>query len=179
MICLVGGGRQAPAATPRGEPGLPRGAIPARIEVNQNHFLVANLQCLLTTRLLHGGLGQALVDSDMGHSALAYYNFMTSLGTPSRRRWCASRRRPASSPNRPASTSPRDSWRKPGRILSDKIPCTIGFIKIFLRSPLVYQPCCLVPCCQGKLGELAPKQLSKPTVLFILTFSTLDTVLSA
>ena len=150
MICLVGSWRQAPAATPRRESGIPRGAIPARIEVNQDHFLVANLQCLLTTRLLHGGLGQALVDSDMGHSALAYYNFMTSIGTPSRRRWSASRRRPASSPNRPASTSPRDSWRKQGIKLNGKISCTIGFVKYFLRSPLVYQHCCLVPCCQAR-----------------------------
>ena len=28
---------------------------------------------------------------------------------------------------------------------------------------MTYQPCCLVPCCQGKLGKLA-KQLTRPTV---------------
>ena len=38
--------------------------------------------------------------------------------------------------------------------------CAARFGICFLRVSLIYQPCCLVPCCQGKLGEL--KQL--PTV---------------
>ena len=37
----------------------------------------------------------------------------------------------------------------------------------FLRVPLMYQPCCLVPCCQGRLGEIA--KLTKSSVHFILS----------
>ena len=33
----------------------------------------------------------------------------------------------------------------------------------------MYQPCCLVPGCQGKLGELRKKQLTKPQKQFILS----------
>merc|ERR1712088_108259 len=38
-------------------------------------------------------------------------------------------------------------------------PSTVRFGNCFLRVPLMYQPCCLVPCCQGKLGELANNSL--------------------
>ena len=37
---------------------------------------------------------------------------------------------------------------------------------LFFRVALMYHS-----CCQGKLGELAKKQLTKPTVLFILSLS--------
>ena len=33
----------------------------------------------------------------------------------------------------------------------------------------MYQPCCLMPGCQGKLGELRKKQLTKPQKQFILS----------
>ena len=39
--------------------------------------------------------------------------------------------------------------------------CTVSvrFKNCFLRVPLMYQPCCLVPCCQDKLGELTKNSL--------------------
>ena len=38
--------------------------------------------------------------------------------------------------------------------------CTARSGNCFLRVPLLmYQPCCLVPCCQGKLGELTKNSL--------------------
>ena len=40
-------------------------------------------------------------------------------------------------------------------LLRDKMNCRVRFGICFLRVPLIYQPCCPVPCCQGKLGELA------------------------
>ena len=42
-------------------------------------------------------------------------------------------------------------------------------LTVFLRVALMYQPSCLLPCCQGKQGELAKKQLSKPQKQFILS----------
>ena len=48
--------------------------------------------------------------------------------------------------------------------------CTLKFGNCYLRVPLLYQPCCLVPCCQGKLGEFA-KKFMIPTVQFILSLS--------
>ena len=39
-------------------------------------------------------------------------------------------------------------------ILRDKKNCTVRFGNCFLRIPLMYHPCCLLLCCQGKLGEL-------------------------
>ena len=47
--------------------------------------------------------------------------------------------------------------------------CRVRFGNCFLRAPLMYQPCCLVPGCQGKLGELRKKQLTKPQKQFILS----------
>ena len=44
-------------------------------------------------------------------------------------------------------------------ILRDKMKYTVRFGNCFLRVPLMYQPCCLVPCCQGKLGELTKNSL--------------------
>ena len=35
----------------------------------------------------------------------------------------------------------------------------------------MYQPCCLVPCFQGKLDELTKNKFTKPTVQFILSLS--------
>ena len=39
--------------------------------------------------------------------------------------------------------------------LIDKMPCSGGLVDCFLKVTLVYQPCCLVPRCQGWLGELS------------------------
>ena len=43
------------------------------------------------------------------------------------------------------------------KILSDKIPCTVGLVKCILRVPEleVHFSCCLLRCCQGKLGDLS------------------------
>ena len=38
-------------------------------------------------------------------------------------------------------------------LLHPKINCGVGLVNCFFRVPLMYQPCCLLPCCQGKLGE--------------------------
>ena len=35
--------------------------------------------------------------------------------------------------------------------------CKMKFRDCYIRVLLLYQPCCLVPCSQGKLGELAKK----------------------
>ena len=53
-----------------------------------------------------------------------------------------------------------------------KMNCCVRFGNCFLRVPLMYQPCCLVPGCQGKLGELRKKQLTKPQKQFILSLGT-------
>ena len=50
----------------------------------------------------------------------------------------------------------------------DKMNCSGGYANCFLRVALMYQPSCLLPCCQGKPGELAKKVLSKPQKQFIL-----------
>ena len=47
--------------------------------------------------------------------------------------------------------------------------CTVRFENCFLRVALMYQPSSLLPCCQGKPGELAKKLLSKPQKQFILS----------
>ena len=49
--------------------------------------------------------------------------------------------------------------------------CTVRFGNCFLSATLMYQPCCLVPCCQGELGELTKKQFTKPTAQLILSLS--------
>ena len=54
----------------------------------------------------------------------------------------------------------------------DKMNCWVRFGNCFLRVPLMYQPCCLVPGCQGKLGELRKNQLTKPQKQFILSLGT-------
>ena len=36
----------------------------------------------------------------------------------------------------------------------DRMKVTVRLENCFLRVPLMYQICCLVPCCRGKLGEL-------------------------
>ena len=46
--------------------------------------------------------------------------------------------------------------------------CTVGFVNCFLRVPLAYQPCCPIPCCPGKRGELSENCLPNLTVQFIL-----------
>ena len=53
-------------------------------------------------------------------------------------------------------------------LLRPKINCGVGLVNCFFRVSLMYQPCCLLPCCQSKLGELAKKQFTKPTPQFIL-----------
>ena len=53
-------------------------------------------------------------------------------------------------------------------ILCPKMNCTVGFVNCFLRVPLAYQPCCPVPCCPGKQGELSENCLPNLTVQFIL-----------
>ena len=61
--------------------------------------------------------------------------------------------------------------------------CSMVYSKSLITNvvktfPIVYQPCCLVPCCQGKLGRVnLQKQLTKPTVQFILSLSTLSITL--
>ena len=47
--------------------------------------------------------------------------------------------------------------------------CLVRLGNCFLRFALMYQPSCLLPCCQGKPGELANKLLSKPQKQFILS----------
>ena len=48
--------------------------------------------------------------------------------------------------------------------------CRVKFGNFFLRAPLMYQSCCLVPAgCQGKLGKLRKNQLTKPHKQFILS----------
>ena len=49
-----------------------------------------------------------------------------------------------------------------------KMNCTVGFVNCFLRVPLAYQPCCPVPCCSGKQGELSENCLPNLTVQFII-----------
>ena len=61
---------------------------------------------------------------------------------------------------------------KAGLVLRDKMNCGVGLVNCFIRVPLMYQPCCLLPCCQGKLGKLTKKQFTKPTPQFILGHST-------
>ena len=36
------------------------------------------------------------------------------------------------------------------QLLRDKMSCILTLGYCFLQFPLVYQPCCLAPCCQGK-----------------------------
>lgn len=51
---------------------------------------------------------------------------------------------------------------------SDKRKCAVRFGICFLRVPLIYQPCCLVPCGQDKLGKLMKKVLKAySTVYFV------------
>ena len=47
----------------------------------------------------------------------------------------------------------------------------VRFGDCFLRVPLMYQPCCLVSCCHGKLGKLVKKTFTKQTLQFILSLS--------
>ena len=47
----------------------------------------------------------------------------------------------------------------------DKINCLVRCTRV----ALMYQPSCLLPCCQGKLGELTKKQLSKSQKQFVLS----------
>ena len=56
-------------------------------------------------------------------------------------------------------------------MLRDKMSCTVRFGYCFLRVPLIYQPCRLVPCYHGKLGELVKKPFTKQTLQFILSLS--------
>ena len=41
--------------------------------------------------------------------------------------------------------------------LSEGCTVAVGFVNSFLRVRLMYQPCCLVPCCQGKPGGISKK----------------------
>ena len=63
--------------------------------------------------------------------------------------------------------SPDKSHIHKGVILGPKINCRVGLVNCFFRVPLLYQPCCLLPCCQGKLGELTKKTVYQ-------TYSTVD-----
>ena len=67
--------------------------------------------------------------------------------------------------------TPGFSWEQGLRILAfkgrpywgiprDKMNCSGGYANCFVRVTLMYQPSCLLPCCQGKPGELAKKQLA-------------------
>ena len=58
---------------------------------------------------------------------------------------------------------------------------TLRFEKMLSQRstlPLMYQPWCSRPCCQGKLGELAKGQLTKPTAQFSLCLSSTSLSLS-
>ena len=50
-----------------------------------------------------------------------------------------------------------------------KMNCLVRFGNCFLRVALMYQPSCLLPCCQGKPGELAKKTViqTSETVHFV------------
>ena len=48
--------------------------------------------------------------------------------------------------------------------------CTVRFGNRFLRVPLMYQPCCLVPCCQGKLGELTKTVYKTYSTVYFVTW---------
>ena len=50
----------------------------------------------------------------------------------------------------------------------------VRFGNCFLRVPMMYQPCCLVPGCLGKLWELRKNQLTKPQKQFILSLGKLS-----
>ena len=52
-----------------------------------------------------------------------------------------------------------------------KMPCTVGFVNSFLRVPLMYQPCCLLPCCQGKVGELPEKKVCPSSMYKLICFT--------
>ena len=53
--------------------------------------------------------------------------------------------------------------------------CLGRFGNCFLGVELMYQPSCLLLCCQGKPGELAEELLSKPQKQFILSLGKLFT----
>ena len=55
--------------------------------------------------------------------------------------------------------------------------CRVRFGNCFLIAPQMYQPCCLVPGCHSKLGELRKKQLTKPQKQFILSLGSAETSL--
>ena len=50
-------------------------------------------------------------------------------------------------------------------VLSNKIPLTIGFVNCTQRVAVVY----LLPCCQGKLGELSEKIVSTLCTSYFVT----------
>ena len=58
-------------------------------------------------------------------------------------------------------------------MLRDKMSCAVTYGDCFLRVSLMFQPYYLVPCCQGKLGELATNRFQNLlcTVQFILSLS--------
>ena len=58
-----------------------------------------------------------------------------------------------------------------GLIPRDKMNCLVRLGNCFLRLALMYQPSCLLPCCQGKTWNLPKKLLSKPQKHFILSLS--------
>ena len=47
--------------------------------------------------------------------------------------------------------------------------CKVGFVNCFCRVPVVFQPFCPVPCCQGKLGN--SQENSNNIAQFILSLS--------
>ena len=55
------------------------------------------------------------------------------------------------------------------KIPRDKMSCLVRFGNCFLRVALMYQPRCLLPCCQGKPGEFAKKTViqTSETVHFV------------
>ena len=60
----------------------------------------------------------------------------------------------------------------------DKMNCLVRLGNCFLRVVLMYQPSCLLPCCQDKPRELAKKTVIQPseTVHFVswYTYDTID-----
>ena len=43
--------------------------------------------------------------------------------------------------------------------IRDKMNCTVMFGNCVFSVPLIYQPCCLVSCCQSKLRDLTKNSL--------------------
>ena len=72
---------------------------------------------------------------------------------------------------------PRDKWNCTVRFGNGLLRCTEWLVLLEAPQKLQvfvathYKPSCLVPCCQGKLGEFTKNQLTKHIVQSILSLS--------